>query len=584
MAFRLMSALAGAAKSASTNIRERDKEFRVSLKNTAADLAKEAKNVIAERTKAATSYTNKGRQLMDEYGLNEGQVQALLSGGVERYDSFVKDVQSGALRHIRAGKKDPFNIKNYVQDTLFASTNVDNPAETAYMSLADQAKLYGNISVPSTVDASSSAAGISAQTQSLFGGISQEDVEKRLGTFTGAEQYSGPGFASSGYAYQAPAVNLDTELSMQTAAAGVDKTRSDIAVNTQSIARSKQQVKNMITDEKIANDVNKRAAEKAKLFNPAELSNLQATTDRINQAISNDQLKGDALELELGILYSTQGATIEKAELQNDLIRAQIIETGTYKDAEELAYSSIAVADKAEADLAEMKASGNFDSTKIAKQQAIATSARKSADENLKLMGDQVSEDLFSKINLDNSFSKKLQAASTALDVGMKFSSMGDAISGMADGKMPQFLTAFDSVVKDLNTSYGKYTAGKNFVAGKKDAYKNAIDTYSRKTTFIDAKEPATRTAVLSKREAGEVADLGVFELVRPPKELKPDQNNTPPTAAAIAKNDADKKAFNAKLNKLAELAKPGDITTIPTKDGTNRIYVMGSTGKWLIQ
>ena len=264
MAFRLMSALAGAAKSASANIRERDKEFRVSLKNTAADLAKEAKNVIAERTKAATSYTNKGRQLMDEYGLNEGQVQALLSGGVERYDSFIKDVQSGALRHVRAGEKGQFNVRDYVQDTLFASTNVDNPAETAYMSLADQAKLYSNISVPSTIDASSSAAGISAQTQSLFGGISPEDVEKRLGTFTGAEQYSGPGFASSGYAYQAPAVNLDTELAMQAAAAGVDKTRSDIAVNTQSIARSKQQVKSMIADTKIAVDVNKRTAEKEK--------------------------------------------------------------------------------------------------------------------------------------------------------------------------------------------------------------------------------------------------------------------------------------------------------------------------------
>lgn len=568
MAFRLMSALAGAAKSASKNIRERDEEFRVSLKNTAADLAKEAKNVISERTKAATSYTNKGRQLMDEYGLNEGQVQALLSGGVERYDSFVKDVQSGALRHVRAGKKDPFNIKNYVQESLFASTNVDNPAETAYMSLADQAKLYGNISVPSTVDAASSAAGISAQTQSVFGGISQEDVQKRLGTFTGAEQYSGPGFASSGYAYQAPAVGLDTELAMQAADANIRKVESGIKVDEQSIERSKQQVKSMIADTKIAVDVNKRTAEKEKLFQGPELAALKANTDRINQAISNDQLKGDALEAELATIYATQGATIEKAELQNDLIRAQIIETGTYKDAEELAYSSIAVADKAEADLAEMKASGNFDSDAITRQQAIATSARNSADENLKLMGDQVSEDLFSKINLDTSFSKKLQAASTALDVGMKFSSMGDAISGMADGKMPQFLTAFDSVVKDLNTSYGKYTAGKNFVAGKKDAYKKAIDTYSRKTTFIDAKKPATRTDVLDKRKAGEVADFGMFELVRPSK----------------TDDEATKKTFTTKLTALAEMAKPGDITTIPTKDGTNRIYVMGSAGKWLQQ
>lgn len=570
MAFRLMSALAGAAKRGSANIQERDKEFRVSLRNTATDLAKEAKNVISERTNAARSYTNKGRQLMDEYGLNEGQVQALLSGGVERYDSFIKDVQSGALRHVRAGSKDEFNVRDYVQDTLFASTNVDNLGETAYMSLADQAKLYSNLSVPSTVDAASAAAGISAQTQSILGGVSQKDVQKRLGTFTGAEQYSGPGFASSGYAYQAPAVNLDTELAMQAAAASVDKTRSDIAVNTQDIAKSKQQVKNMITDEKIAKDVNKRAADKAKLFEPAELSNLQATTDRINQAISNDQLKGDALELELGTLYATQGATIEKVELQNDLIRAQIIETGTYKDAEELAYSSIAVADKAEAELAGMKASGNFDSDAITRQQAIATSARNSANENLKLMGNQISEDLFSKINLDTSFGKKLQVASSAFNVGMEFSNMGDAIKAMAEGKLPHYLTAFDSVIKDLNNSYGKFEAGKNFIAGKKVLYKGAIDAYAKEKEkeFLDASKPTTRTDVLKERTAGTVADFGMFELVRPSKK----------------DDEATKTTFTNKLTALAKIAKPGDITTIPTKDGTNRIYVMGSAGKWLQQ
>ena len=570
MAFRLMSALAGAAKRGSANIQERDKEFRVSLRNTATDLAKEAKNVISERTNAARSYTNKGRQLMDEYGLNEGQVQALLSGGVERYDSFIKDVQSGALRHVRAGSKDEFNVRDYVQDTLFASTNVDNLGETAYMSLADQAKLYSNLSVPSTVDAASAAAGISAQTQSILGGVSQKDVQKRLGTFTGAEQYSGPGFASSGYAYQAPAVNLDTELAMQAAAASVDKTRSDIAVNTQDIAKSKQQVKNMITDEKIAKDVNKRAADKAKLFEPAELSNLQATTDRINQAISNDQLKGDALELELGTLYATQGATIEKVELQNDLIRAQIIETGTYKDAEELAYSSIAVADKAEAELAGRKASGNFDADAITRQQAIATSARNSANENLKLMGNQISEDLFSKINLDTSFGKKLQVASSAFNVGMEFSNMGDAIKAMAEGKLPHYLTAFDSVIKDLNNSYGKFEAGKNFIAGKKVLYKGAIDAYAKEKEkeFLDASKPTTRTDVLKERTAGTVADFGMFELVRPSKK----------------DDEATKTTFTNKLTALAKIAKPGDITTIPTKDGTNRIYVMGSAGKWLQQ
>jgi hypothetical protein len=569
MAFRLQSFLAGAAKEATKNLRARDEDLLESIKNSASNLAKEAKNVRKERMNAIREYGSKGRRLRNEYGLNDGQIQTILSDGVEKFDTFVKDVQSGALRHVRSGgTMETFNTRDFIQENLFKSINVDNPGETQYMSLEDQSKLYGSLSVPSTLDADAEAAGISAQSQTLFGGMSEADARKRLGTFTGAEQYSGPGFASSGYAYQAPAVGLDTELAMQAADASIRKTESGIKVDQQAIELSKQKVKSMIADTKIAVDVNKRTAEKEKLFQGPELAALKANTDRINQAISNDQLKGDALEAELATVYATQGATIEKAELQNDLIRAQIIETGTYKDAEELAYSSIAVADKAEADLAEMKASGNFDQTEIAKQQAIATSARNSADENLKLMGDQVSEDLFSKINLDNSFSKKLQAASTAFNVGMEFSSMGDAISGMSEGKMPQFLTALDSVIKDLNTSYGKYTAGKNFVAGKRNTFNKAIDAYSKETTFIDAKKPATRTDVLKKRGAGEVVDFGRFELVRPSK----------------TDDEATKKTFMTKLTALAEMAKPGDITTIPTKDGTNRIYVMGSAGKWLQQ
>lgn len=59
-----------------------------------------------------------------------------------------------------------------------------------------------------------------------------------------------------------------------------------------------------------------------------------------------------------------------------------------------------------------------------------------------------------------------------------------------------------------------------------------------------------------------------MFELVRPSK----------------TDDEATKKTFTNKLTALAKIAKPGDITTIPTKDGTNRIYVMGSAGKWLQQ
>ena len=56
MAFRLQSAIAGAAKKASENLSKLDEEYRDSIKNTAANLAKEAAAVRKERMNAVTNY------------------------------------------------------------------------------------------------------------------------------------------------------------------------------------------------------------------------------------------------------------------------------------------------------------------------------------------------------------------------------------------------------------------------------------------------------------------------------------------------------------------------------------------------
>ena len=63
MAFRLQSFLAGAAKEATKNIRALDEEYRESLKNTAANLAKEAQTVRKERTKAILDYSDRGKKI-----------------------------------------------------------------------------------------------------------------------------------------------------------------------------------------------------------------------------------------------------------------------------------------------------------------------------------------------------------------------------------------------------------------------------------------------------------------------------------------------------------------------------------------
>jgi hypothetical protein len=63
MAFRLQSAIAGAAKKATENLNELDKEYRQSIKDTAANLAKEAAAVRKQRMAAVTDYNRRARKL-----------------------------------------------------------------------------------------------------------------------------------------------------------------------------------------------------------------------------------------------------------------------------------------------------------------------------------------------------------------------------------------------------------------------------------------------------------------------------------------------------------------------------------------
>ena len=172
MAFRLQSFLAGAAKEATKNIRALDEEYRDSLKNTAADLAKEAKNIRKARMTATLEYGGKARKLQRDFGLSDGQIQTILSSGTDSYDSFVKSVQSG-----QAMSKDPttFDAKTFAQNLFSGEETADG-----ILSLAQQSQAYGTRMAPSTIDLQRTASGISAGTQTMLTGISPEAVENRL--------------------------------------------------------------------------------------------------------------------------------------------------------------------------------------------------------------------------------------------------------------------------------------------------------------------------------------------------------------------------------------------------------------------
>jgi len=139
MAFRLQSAIAGAAKVASQKMRAFDEDYADTLKNSAANLAKEAADIRKARMASVSDYRNKARTLRDIYGLNDGQIQTVLQNGLEGFESLVSSVRSGAVSAQIAGEK--FTPRTFVQNTLFTA-NPETGSNTTYMSLDDQAAAF----------------------------------------------------------------------------------------------------------------------------------------------------------------------------------------------------------------------------------------------------------------------------------------------------------------------------------------------------------------------------------------------------------------------------------------------------------
>jgi len=172
MAFRFQSAIAGAAKRGSERLATIDETFRENIKLTSAKIAKDVEEVRKERTKSILDYSDKGKNLKRRYGLNDAQVQTILSGGMGAYEDFVEAVKSGQTQ-----AEDPaaFDAKTYSKSLFEGEVTSEG-----ILSLADQAKAYATSRVPSSINVQTEASGIAAATQSPFGGLSTEDVVKRL--------------------------------------------------------------------------------------------------------------------------------------------------------------------------------------------------------------------------------------------------------------------------------------------------------------------------------------------------------------------------------------------------------------------
>ena len=566
MAFRLQSAIAGGAKRLSEKMTAFDENYADTLKNSAANLAKEAANIRKERMIAVRDYKSKGQILIDDFGLNEAQVASLLQGGTDRYDKFLADVESGAMQHVRAGNniKD-FDQSAYIQNTLF-STQPTPEGGTAptYMSLDEQADLYGKLTVPSTIDLGTEAASVVAGTQRGIFKMDPQTVRSALGDVgTGAEQYVGPGFAPTGVSYTAPALSATTQLAFETGTAQKEKievetaaTETNMAVAIQRLGLDTEAGRRAERTLQIAESAEKRAAALA----PLEQEKLETQIDGLYQGIQNDVLTGARLAQQIEVAAQTG---LDNALLTNQLLQAKIISEGTIADAEALWATSVAAVDVQKVKLAELEAQGADDAT-LEAQQAVIDAAQTIADQNWNLvLGDKKSE-LFSKVNLDTSLNRRIKQAALGFNVDLKFSSFNEAIEKFGKGQLPAFLTATDSAIKQIASEYSDQPRAKDFVRTQLGTLNQQLTAYSIQTTFV---EPLTKTLNNDKRKT--LVDFGELGVQFPVgNESKDDFEKA---LYAIAR-DANNKV----------IAKPGDIVRVKTARGGEKIFMWGLANDWI--
>jgi hypothetical protein len=553
MAFRLQSFIAEAARVGTKKINAFDEGLAEELKNTASNLAKEAKEVRKERMTAVRDYRSKARDLRDTYGLNDGQIQTVLQNGVEGYQSIVDSVRSGAVS--AKINNTEFMPRAFVQDTLF-TPNAQTGAKTDYMSIDDQAAAYGSNVAPNTLDLEGTSKAVAASTRRGIFGIDAAAVKSALGDVGADLTYSGPGFGPSQYQYNPPSLSAEDAQAVQLA----ESQRKSVEAATDLSGKRGNLIDAQAADIpisarvredrlKIEQDANARLEGMVGL----EKTKITAQIAAIREGINEGRLNRDVLTEKLKILQETG---MDSATLGNDLIAAQIREAGKVKDVEELVYSTVGLRDTEQAKLLDMRNSGDFTPEAVLAQEAIVSGYDAMVVKNIKLLGNSVSDDIFSKINLDTTFEKKLKSSALAANIGMEFSGLDDAIANISKGKLPQYLTSFYTVNDNMSQSFGSYTQGQNFIKGKMVDFNNAVQNYADTAKFGEADGPK---------------DLGTLDMSGIPNGVRPN------------KTDIDSwNLMTNKFNTAKETANIGDIIRVPLASGKERVYLFGSNREWL--
>ena len=317
MGFRLMSFAAGAAKRGSERLKALEEDTKKLITTEAARVAEDARNINKARIKSVTDYNSAARKLKSRYNLNDGQVEAVLAGGLDGVEKLDSTMQSLAIKAQLEGKE--FNRANALAGVLPTIS-----PDVAARSQDEAAAAFAAAMNPYTnegMDVAAGRIGASVSAMTRGGKAPMDYITSQLQARTQAlggptpEKFTGAAFGTTAYGFRPETVDAATMIAAEKAAG--EARSATIAAD----------VAQFNLDEVLPADVEQRKAQTKQILSSAGLD--EAQTMRINELIEGEVAQQGA-ELQLtGARVEEIASNIKKT----DAVIAKMAKEGQLDDA-----------------------------------------------------------------------------------------------------------------------------------------------------------------------------------------------------------------------------------------------------------
>ena len=358
MAFRFQSALAGAATTLSGKLKTLETETKDLIKTEAARVADQMEEQRKQRIKQTLDYNTQARFLKHNYSLNDSQVEAILSGGLENAKVFQQSMKDLATQSAIAGTQ--FNREEAVANLL---PTMDG--DFSQRSIEEQAEAFAFATTPQI------SADIKSSVQTIGAGISgmakgpaptdyiQSQLEAQLGARAGQQPDAFTGRAigvDTGYQFKPVDVDVQTIAELEAVRAGTAMKEAQAGLITAQTATEedmlplkKEELEAHIAQRKADELLTDAQADRLKQMTPllvdkskVEIDQIIANTNKIEQSIYNMFIEGEKTEQEIKQIRAATDNILSDtkiqdalAPLQEDELRAkieQITATTSYRE------------------------------------------------------------------------------------------------------------------------------------------------------------------------------------------------------------------------------------------------------------